>query len=986
MDWPLDLPAREALRLPGETAIAWAVFDAAWYRARYREAAAQCPADDPSATLAWYLRFGQRLGHSPNRLFDERWHRQAYPAIAEKVAAGEFASAFDAYCRRGALDRSAHWLFGELAYRDRYQDLTNAVLAAAEVANGYDHYLRHGVEEDRTGHLLFDPAAYLANFDPQDAAAIRAGGVFPHFLARIESGAPELATSRYFDPVWYRLRYPEVEAAIQAGTWKCALHHYLCNDRPTAFDPSPHFSEAFYLSRDPGLLGFIERRDFRNGYDHFLQFGVREKRPPAPHVNLAWYAGQPAVRRALEDGAAPDAFAHWLAIGQAAARADIRPAPPLARSAEHAREIAGRAAVAQVRLAGRFGYSFVCSSPPALSVVMAVRNGFAATMAAIASLRGNTAIDIELIVADRGSTDETRALARYVPGVTLLPFDSEGTWAQAMDAGRQLATAPLVLFLSPETRLGPGAVARAMDRFAADTTTGAVGGMIVDAGGAIAQAGGILWRDGGVHDYQRGASPLAPEANFLRQVDFCSPVFLLLRADLLNYLNGFDRACAEGYETVDLCLRAPPTGLRVLYDPAVLVFYDGEDVRPSGAGPHFLEKHAELLSQRHEAGGPVQLQARHTGRTPRRLLFIEDTVPLRRTGSGFVRSNDILRVMARLGIAVTVYPMLGCDHDPAQVFGDMPDTAEVMHNRDASGLKAFLTARAGYYDTVWVARAHNLARVRPFLEDSRIAARIILDTEALEPRRLSERARLEGAEYDFEAAMAELAATADICAAVAAVTDAELVLLGGRGLNMLMTIGHMIVPRPTPAPFARRSGMLFVGAVHKADSPNMDSLVWFVDHVLPLVEAELGWQTRLTIAGYVAPGVDMSRFEGHPRVTLRGEVADLQPLYNSHRVFIAPTRYAAGVPYKVLEAAAFGLPVVATDLLAAELGWTSGQQILAVPVGDAAGFAASVVALHRDEAAWDRQRQAALARLESDHGEAGFEAAVAGILGVARPR
>jgi len=43
--------------------------------------------------------------------------------------------------------------------------------------------------------------------------------------------------------------------------------------------------------------------------------------------------------------------------------------------------------------------------------------------------------------------------------------------------------------------------------------------------------------------------------------------------------------------------------------------------------------------------------------------------------------------------------------------------------------------------------------------------------------------------------------------------------------------------------------------------------------------------------------VDLARFRDHPRITLRGAVADTVPLYDSHRVFIASTRYAAGVPY-----------------------------------------------------------------------------------------
>ena len=45
------------------------------------------------------------------------------------------------------------------------------------------------------------------------------------------------------------------------------------------------------------------------------------------------------------------------------------------------------------------------------------------------------------------------------------------------------------------------------------------------------EAGGIVWRDGTIAGYLRDASPLAPEANFLRDVDFCSRAFLLVADD-----------------------------------------------------------------------------------------------------------------------------------------------------------------------------------------------------------------------------------------------------------------------------------------------------------------------------------------------------------------------------------------------------------------------------------------------------------------------
>ena len=123
--WPLDKPARDVLKLSGQTAVPWAVFDAAWYRLQYPELVAFIEEGNDRAVLELYLEDGQALGHAPNVFFDETWHRLAYPGVSAAVQGGVFASAFDAYCRGGTKDRSAHWLFDERYYRTRYPDLTD---------------------------------------------------------------------------------------------------------------------------------------------------------------------------------------------------------------------------------------------------------------------------------------------------------------------------------------------------------------------------------------------------------------------------------------------------------------------------------------------------------------------------------------------------------------------------------------------------------------------------------------------------------------------------------------------------------------------------------------------------------------------------------------------------------------------------------------------------------------------------------------------
>ena len=233
--------------------------------------------------------------------------------------------------------------------------------------------------------------------------------------------------------------------------------------------------------------------------------------------------------------------------------------------------------------------------------------------------------------------------------------------------------------------------------------------------------------------------------------------------------------------------------------------------------------------------------------------------------------------------------------------------------------------------------------------------------------RLAEQAAVLNQEFDLEEALRQEFRHLDPAMDVVAVSEAE------AGIVRAHHRGQGDRPRawrcpaaPTSRPFEDRTGMLFVGAIHGMDHPNYDGLAWFIDEVLPLIERTLRWETRLTVAGYLAPGVTLDRFSGHPRVTLRGSLADLAPLYDAHRVFVAPARFAAGIPYKVHEAAAFGLPVVASTLLARQLGWLDGQSIAAADVTDPAGFAARVVALHRDEAIWSRIRDAALAHVATD--------------------
>jgi glycosyltransferase involved in cell wall biosynthesis len=205
----------------------------------------------------------------------------------------------------------------------------------------------------------------------------------------------------------------------------------------------------------------------------------------------------------------------------------------------------------------------------------------------------------------------------------------------------------------------------------------------------------------------------------------------------------------------------------------------------------------------------------------------------------------------------------------------------------------------------------------------------------------------------------DLASAAD-CVLAVSETDGKTFLK--HGIETVGIVGFSIQATPTPQSFSGRNGFLFVGAIHEEASPNGDSMIWFLEKILPKIHAELGSDIPFTIAGVNKS--ERVKQLATSSVKIVGRVGDLTEIYNAARVFVAPTRYAAGVPQKVYEAASRGLPVVATSLLASQLGWEDGNPFL---VGkDSDSFAQKCIELHRNITLWEKLRDAGMERIRRE--------------------
>lgn len=100
-------------------------------------------------------------------------------------------------------------------------------------------------------------------------------------------------------------------------------------------------------------------------------------------------------------------------------------------------------------------------------------------------------------------------------------------------------------------------------------------------------------------------------------------------------------------------------------------------------------------------------------------------------------------------------------------------------------------------------------------------------------------------------------------------------------------------------------------------TPTVRAARWFADRVWPGVRAKVPGATWILAGARPAPGVE--RFASRSGVEVHGDVDDLAPFLARATVAIAPMASGSGVPIKILEAMAAGVPVVADPWSAAGL-------------------------------------------------------------------
>ena len=626
---------------------------------------------------------------------------------------------------------------------------------------------------------------------------------------------------------------------------------------------------------------------------------------------------------------------------------------------------------------------------PALTVVLVFYNQAQLSLLCLRSLLEFADVSFRLIIVDNNSSDETPKLLEHIENTQIIRNQENFGFVRAVNQAAEQVKTEYLLLLNNDAVIEEATLSTAINTLKSDSSVGAVGAKIKLLDGSLQEAGSIIWNDGACLGYGRGQDPMQPEFMFQRDVDYCSGAFLLFRCDEFHKLGAFDEAFAPAYyEESDFCIRLQKQGKRIIYNPRVnITHYEfastgGMEEASKLQLKHqqiLCDKHPEYLSNKLANDGTNTITARINNKHPN-ILVIDDCVPHPSLGSGYPRSAHILNSLCELNLNVSFYPLQFPVDDWGAVYSTLDSTIEVLLDRGRAGLIPLLEKRKNFYQYIMVSRLHNMEIFNNIVDQDPAlleGSKVFYDAEAIFALRDIMKMELLGqaiSEDEKQKLIAKELDQARNAEKVISVSRIEADLYKHASYNNTVVLGHALQAEPGNKGFDERSGILFVGALRDEGSPNVDSLLWFVINVLPIIEQEIPDIELYVVGDCSAPSLKTIECGN---VQFLGRLDSITSTYNDRRLLIAPTRFAAGIPHKVHEAASRGMPSVTTGLLAKQLGWKHGKQLL---VGDGAPkFAKQCIRLYRDEKLWRRVRSAGLQSISHECSDEKFQATLRGL-------
>jgi GT2 family glycosyltransferase len=595
-----------------------------------------------------------------------------------------------------------------------------------------------------------------------------------------------------------------------------------------------------------------------------------------------------------------------------------------------------------------------------ITIIIVLHNKAAFTLECLKSVAASARKDIHLIIVDNNSTDQTSSvIARLEGNVSLIVNQKNSHFLLACNQALEQVETEYTCFLNNDAMLCEDTISEAVSCLSRYNNAAIIGGKVLHADGYIQDAGSIVFSDASCCGFGRRRCPGHHLYNFERTVDYVSGAFFTSTTELIRQLGCFDiRYAPAYYEDTDLCFRAASQGIPIVYCPTINIYHyeyassgntQWATMQMKKNQTLFHELHSERLDKHLGAGTFSRDNIEHVLhghlRDGPRVLIIDDQIPEHQSGSGFSRSKDMLNHLSSHCGFITLY---ATDYERSRSNAlSLPIRAECIEN-DTTYLRQIIQERASFYDYIIVSRKHNqelFVTIAGEIKDLGIIlkSKVIFDAESLFSIRDYTFKVLEDtgkhvhslAGLDLPSLTREEVGRFKLADMVTCVSELELNIISKHfPVKRCQLVGHCFPGFTDNEDFSfeQRDSIVFLGAVYEELSPNHDSLEWLFKDLLPGLETPLPGLKQLIIAGNIkcqtTRDLIKTMQERYSLVSHFGLVDDLELLFQGARLFLAPTRYAAGIPHKVHLASSYGVPTITTSLIAEQIGWKNKQALL----------------------------------------------------------
>ena len=234
---------------------------------------------------------------------------------------------------------------------------------------------------------------------------------------------------------------------------------------------------------------------------------------------------------------------------------------------------------------------------PSVAVVVVAYRSAADLPGCLAAIRAASVAEMDVVVVDNDSPDDTASAVRDAGDVVVVPMGRNAGFAAACNAGVAAVSADYVCFVNPDARPAPGSIDALVDAATRRTGHALYSGKVVTPAGTVdagcCAALPSLWEyvcfASGLSTAFRHSRWFDPAAlggwdrADERPVPVVSGAFLLVRRSDYRALGGFDERFFMYSEDVDLSWRSALAGRGPLFVPTAVAVHTSGSSSTRGA-------------------------------------------------------------------------------------------------------------------------------------------------------------------------------------------------------------------------------------------------------------------------------------------------------------------------------------------------------------------------------------------------------------------